>query len=314
VSKRILVLRPGAIGDSLVAMPALLALGDRFPGATIEVAGNGSALPLIVAAGAADRWLSFDDPRVMRLFLPTPPAPDDPFLAIDIGVAWARDRDGSLRAALERRGAAWIVVAPSRPAADQPIHVARHLLKTLEPLDIDPDAELQLPAISVPAAAQLAAHKELLAAGLDGRPFVAVHAGSGSAAKNWPAERFAWVVRALDERYGLASVALGGPADADALVGLRGQSGDGSTVLVDRPLLVVAAILQQARAFLGNDSGLSHLAGLLGVPTLALFGPTDPVHWSPLGPRVRVLRSEPLAALPPEGVLSELVSSIGTAD
>jgi ADP-heptose:LPS heptosyltransferase len=77
---------------------------------------------------------------------------------------------------------------------------------------------------------------------------------------------------------------------------------------------VVAAILQQARAFLGNDSGLSHLAGLLGVPTLALFGPTDPVHWSPLGPRVRVLRSEPLAALPPEGVLSELVSSIGTAD
>jgi heptosyltransferase-3 len=306
-----MVLRPGAIGDTLVALPALLALRERFPGALIEAAGNAMALPVIQAAGGADRWVSFDDPRVTRLFMSAAPAPDDMFLNLDIAVAWGRDTDGTLRAALERRGAARIVVAPSRPSADQPIHVARYLLQTLEPLGVDPAAELKLPEIHLPSYTEVAARAEVGAAGLDSRPFVAVHAGSGSAAKNWPAERYSWIVETLAERHGLASVILGGPADSDVLVVLRDQPNRLPTVLVDRPLLVVAAVLRQAQAFLGNDSGLSHLAGLLGVPTLALFGPTDPNQWAPLGPRVRVLRSQPLADLPPERVLVELTSVLG---
>jgi ADP-heptose:LPS heptosyltransferase len=77
-------------------------------------------------------------------------------------------------------------------------------------------------------------------------------------------------------------------------------------LLLDRPLVVVAAILRRARAFLGNDSGISHLAGMLGLPTLALFGPTDPALWAPLGPRVRVLRSESLTDLGVNRVAGEL--------
>ena len=48
-------------------------------------------------------------------------------------------------------------------------------------------------------------------------------------------------------------------------------------------------ILARCRAFVGNDSGVSHLAAALGVPTVALFGPTRPEHWAPRGERVRVL-------------------------
>jgi heptosyltransferase III len=81
-------------------------------------------------------------------------------------------------------------------------------------------------------------------------------------------------------------------------------------VFDERPLLFVAAILRRACAFLGNDSGLSHLAGMLGVPTLVLFGPSDPTHWLPLGPRVRHLTSEPLATLPEAHVLVELLDLI----
>jgi ADP-heptose:LPS heptosyltransferase len=82
------------------------------------------------------------------------------------------------------------------------------------------------------------------------------------------------------------------------------------TVLAHRPLTVVAAVLQQARAFLGNDSGLAHLAGQLGLPTLALFGPMDPAVWSPLGPRVRTLRAEPLADLAVESVQTALLAAL----
>ncbi len=52
-----------------------------------------------------------------------------------------------------------------------------------------------------------------------------------------------------------------------------------------------------AARFVGNDSGPGHLAGIVGIPTLSLFGPTDPARWRPLGPAVTILRRNPLAAL-----------------
>jgi ADP-heptose:LPS heptosyltransferase len=55
------------------------------------------------------------------------------------------------------------------------------------------------------------------------------------------------------------------------------------------PLTDLAALLCRCHAFLGNDSGVSHLAGMMGIPTVAVFGPTDPAVWAPLGPNVRTL-------------------------
>ena len=312
--RRVLVLRPGAIGDTLVALPALLALRRRFPSAQIEAVGNAIALPVAEASGLIDRWLPFDDGRVTRLFMPSDPPPDDPFLGIDVAVAWGRDADGTLERALARRGAATVIVAPSRPDPTEPEHIARHLLRMLAPLGIESSGEsVELPEIRVPGEADTRALAELATAGLSGRPFVAIHPGSGSAAKNWPAEQYALLVDRLQAEYGLASVVLGGPADAEALVVLHDQPGQPPAAeLVERPLLMVAALLRRAAAFLGNDSGLSHLAGLLGVPTLVLFGPSDPTVWAPLGPRVRVLRSASLAGLPAETVLDELTLLLDT--
>jgi heptosyltransferase-3 len=58
------------------------------------------------------------------------------------------------------------------------------------------------------------------------------------------------------------------------------------------PLEELAARLAGCHAYLGNDSGVSHLAGLCGARTVVLFGPTSPVVWSPLGPRVRTMTFE----------------------
>jgi heptosyltransferase-3 len=312
VARRVLVLRPGAIGDTLVTLPALLALRRRFPEASIEAIGNATALPVAQASGLIDRWLPFDDGRVTRLFMPAEPPPDDHFLGTDVAVAWGRDADGTLARALASRGASPVIVAPSRPDPNQPEHVARHLLRSLAPLGIQarPD-NIELPELRVPGEADTRALAELAAAGLGGRPYVAIHPGSGSVAKNWPAEQYAEVVDRLQREHGLASVILGGPADADTLVMVHDRTDQPPSAVVERPLLVVAALLRRAAAFLGNDSGLAHLAGLLGVPTLALFGPSDPTLWAPLGPRVRVLRSASLAALPTDTVLSALTSLLG---
>ncbi len=308
MSARILVLRPGAIGDTLVTVPALHTLRRRFPSARIEIAGNPVVLPLLASSDLVDRCIAFDDPRVTRLFVPSGPAPDDAFLGIDVAVAWCADPEGVLARALRARGASRVVVTSSRPPLDRSVHVARYLLECLGPLGVEQAGPLDLPPIRTSTGGERQAREEILALGLEGRPFVAIHPGSGSPAKNWPAERYAAIVDAMEEDHGLPSLVFGGPADAEVLKRLSATVRHPPRMLLDRPLAVVAALLRRARAFLGNDSGLAHLAGLLGVPSLALFGPTDPVHWSPLGPHVRVLRSELLADLSPDRVLAELVS------
>jgi ADP-heptose:LPS heptosyltransferase len=60
----------------------------------------------------------------------------------------------------------------------------------------------------------------------------------------------------------------------------------------DLPARVLGAVLAHAGLYVGNDSGVSHLAAAWGAPVLALFGPTDPAQWAPVGPRVKVLRAK----------------------
>jgi ADP-heptose:LPS heptosyltransferase len=121
--------------------------------------------------------------------------------------------------------------------------------------------------------------------------FVAVHPGSGSPTKNWPPERFATVATRLAAGHPWLLVL--GPAEAQI------SDLEGSVVARNWPVRTLGAALSRAGLFLGNDSGASHLAAASGAPTLALFGPTDPALWAPVGPSVATLRA-------PRGALSDL--------
>lgn len=70
----------------------------------------------------------------------------------------------------------------------------------------------------------------------------------------------------------------------------------------------VSRLLQGCRGYVGNDSGITHLAAYLGCPTVALFGPTDPHVWGPVGLRVRVLRKTPFGDITPEEVHTSIIS------
>ena len=126
-----------------------------------------------------------------------------------------------------------------------------------------------------------------LAAGLPSG-FIAIHPGSGSPRKNWPSSRFAELLRRLAP--GEPWLLIEGPADADAAAPLRRLGG--AVVHRDLPPRILAALLGRAGVYVGNDSGISHLAAAVGIPTIALFGPTDPEVWSPVGPQVTAIRSQ----------------------
>jgi heptosyltransferase-3 len=160
-----------------------------------------------------------------------------------------------------------LLVAPSRPPVDRPQHVAEYLLQTLAPLGIE--LEFDTRPLGVPAIES----DEIL-----------VHPGSGSAAKNWPATHFAETIRALDGPVRL----IVGEADATAASNVEAALGHRLPRLENAPLDLLAQRLAGCRGYLGNDSGVSHLAGLCGARTVVLFGLTSPHLWRPLGPRVQV--------------------------
>ncbi len=114
--------------------------------------------------------------------------------------------------------------------------------------------------------------------------FLAVHPGSGSAAKNWPFDRFVQSARLLSA--GRPWLLVLGPAESHVV--------PAADAVVARavPLRRLGAVLARAGLLLGNDSGVSHLAAACGTRTLALFGPTDPTQWAPVGRAVLTLRAE----------------------
>jgi len=109
--------------------------------------------------------------------------------------------------------------------------------------------------------------------------FAAIHPFSGSAKKNWPLENY----RALAETIGMPVKWCAGPEESLA-----------DAVRID-DLYQLGCWLAAARVYIGNDSGVSHLAAAVGTPVVAIFLSTDPRIWAPRGPQVRVLENPSLS-------------------
>jgi heptosyltransferase-2/heptosyltransferase-3 len=141
-------------------------------------------------------------------------------------------------------------------------------------------------------------------------PAVAIHPGSGGAAKCWPLENYLDLADRIRGR-GLAVVFILGPVEQDlwAEDGRIEQLADWP-VITDASISVLAGLLAQAAGFVGNDSGPAHLAGAAGTPTLALFGPTNPTQFAPLGPRVVTLVDAGLSAIEPRVAFDTLMGMI----
>lgn len=122
-----------------------------------------------------------------------------------------------------------------------------------------------------------------------GLPLVVIHPGSGSKLKCSRPEILASVSDRLHQA-GIQRLLLEGPADGETVESVVGLMLTEPVVIRGEELATVAGILAQASVYVGHDSGVTHLASLLGVPTVALFGPTDPARWGPRGGHVTVLR------------------------
>ena len=182
---------------------------------------------------------------------------------------------------------AFSLVMPSEPIPTVP--AVEHNLAPLRAIGITTD---NTSTVVVPALEETALARRILA-DLNLSPgFWALHPGAGKKQNIWPAERFAEVAGRAAAA-GHQVLILHGPADSGPLARLT-ELLEGTTVSVAPacPVGVGAALLQLADRFLCNDTGVMHMAGALRVPTVALFGPTDPALWQPPAREVVVVKSD----------------------
>jgi heptosyltransferase-2 len=281
----LIVRLPNWLGDTVMAVPALRALRERFPGARILLAGPWATT--LTGQGLADTLVTY--PRAWGGRLRT----------ADAVRAFRGDTavllPNSLEAALAARywgarhvvgfatgGRRWLL-SDAVAVPDPRRHQVDEYLQLAAVLDARTDEVT--PRLAPPAEDSDAwqGGRALVRDAAAGRePVVGMHLGAAfGAAKLWPLARVAEFCRLVDAEGGRV-VLLGAPADTAAADEVRRAAPAASLAGRDTPALM-PAILAALSALVSGDTGVGHLAAALGTPTVTLFGPTDPALTAPRG-------------------------------
>lgn len=255
-----LAVHTGALGDFLLACPAIAALAEDGP---VELCGNPERHALAVAAGIAQRAHPLDALSLHEVLADAARVPGrlQHFAqGFDRAVVWMRDPDERIASALRHAGIAQVHCHPGLPHDDWPAHTADYYLHTI---GRPPVETYRLPLAPLP-----------------GRDVV-LAPGSGSPAKNWPLPNFLALAEDLHAR-GRRITWLTGPAEE----GIALPPGD--TVLSSPELVILGRELAATKLYVGNDSGPTHLASLVGCPAVAIFGARGLRRWYPIGIQTRM--------------------------
>ena len=280
---RLLIIRPAALGDTLMLMPSLHALRHKVE--TTLVArrpGIDFLAPYVhqVMDYEAQGWHALfmdQEEAVFSLALPS----------ADVAVLFHGDPDGSISARLPAfLPGAGVRVFPGFPTADGETHVAHYLAGCLEASGCPIKAE---------QAFEEALRFALLKRGALGRRRgrVVFHPGSGGRRKNHPPQFWLDFIHLFTRSSSFPVTLLLGPAEEGLLSFFHDGLHQGGTELLFCPSKgTLMSLLTQSRLYAGHDSGITHLAAMLGAPTLAFFKSTSVIQWRPLGPKVRIIQGE----------------------
>lgn len=280
--------RTGALGDSILLLPTVRLARRNFPAARITVVASHWMKSLLRLWPDPPGYVSFDSAGLSSLFLRNSTFSAPEWLnTADLVVIYSSRENTPLIDNLRQTSPGAVMTARTDPPSG--MHAARHFASAITGR-VPRVEELPLPNLRAFGEHRQSAKNWLNAHGIDAdQSFAVIHPGSGSPRKCWPSENFAAIVNRLTVR-GLPVVLLEGPADAssvaDTLTALPGPLQP--PIARGRELGTVAGLLRRCALYLGNDSGISHLAAAVGAPSVVVFGRTDPGIWHPIGERVQV--------------------------
>jgi heptosyltransferase III len=301
-----LILHQGALGDFILALPSLEILRKTFPRARAVFMGYPRILELVEKRFYAEEVLSIDQ-KGMASFFVREGTLDPPltkfFSTFDLIAVFGKDGEGNLIRNLKRVNTGQILHINPFPRWDERIHLTNHLLKELSRYRFSTPGGF--PRLYLNEADRMWGKAYWIERGVtpeERGEMIIIHPGSGSKKKVWPLDRFLNLTEFLKRYLGSKILVVLGPAEgAEVRKAFEAENSPVLFLAKGLPLVRLASVMDGCRCFIGNDSGISHLAAALRVPTIAIFGPTDPMVWAPRGERaVVVRRGLPCSPCPPE--------------
>jgi heptosyltransferase I len=296
---KILLVRLGALGDIVHALPVAAALRRRFPHAQIDWLVDVRHAALLDLVPVLDRRIAVDSRSLGSLLAVVRRLRTEGYTAsVDLqglvkSAALARlcgasRVAGFTRPHLREQSASFFYTQRVEPPAGG--HVIDKNLSLLAALSIQvgqasrlPDDQRRLFPLAVPESTAVGeVRAEVARAGHRG--YALINPGAAWPNKQWPPERFGGVARAAASVHGLLPVVLWGPGE-EALAQLVVDASSGVAVLAPPTKVAdIVALAHRARLMVSGDTGPLHLAGAVGTPLVAIFGPTDPVRNGPWHP------------------------------
>jgi len=304
--QRAVILQPGALGDCLLTLPLVKFMKETLDLGGVDVIGHTDYVGILPERTCVDGIRSIDSAQLHRLFIePTKfdLADRDPLIHVFADYSWIisflsepnSDFEQNLIFTANCSHSAEVVSVALKPPTDRRQHVAEFYMEqfarqTALPLEQARLDEKDL-LLKVTEGDRDRGVDLLEQAGIDvSKRLIVIHPGSGAPRKCWHLDNFLSVAkewRAQD----IEVLFLLGPAEVERLGSAEKMYLVGAAKCVAHlSLAQVVGLLSCADAFLGNDSGVTHLAAGIGLRTVALFGPTDPAVYRPLGPAVTVIQ------------------------
>lgn len=304
-AQRGVILQPGAIGDCILTLPLAEFMRGSLGLGGIDILGHTEYIGILPGRTRIDGIRSIDSTDLHQLFADRKIfdlADGDPLINLFADYAWIvtflgepdSDFEQNLIYTANCSHSAAVITLSMKPPGGYGQHITEfYRQQFIEQSGLSfEDTPAQPRSILIrPTKADSALGRELLKEiDIDfSKKLVVIHPGSGGGNKCWHLDNFLAVAAALRSR-GTEVVFLLGPAEL-ARFGTASIRDIESTAkcLTDLSLTQVLGILSRADGFVGNDSGITHLAAATGVRTLAVFGPTDPAIYRPIGPAVTIL-------------------------
>lgn len=317
----VFVWHPGSLGDVLLALPAIRALRTAYPRHDLLLAAQGEIGTVLRACAEIDGVFSIGGQGLADLCggsAAVRGALGEALGRCEVAVCWLADHDDRVRRALDGLRIPLVVVRSPHASGVQAVHQSERFLETLGPLGAAVPVAWE-PLGLPPQAAEEGRRRLRSSRPAEGGPRVVIHPGSGSPHKCCAATLQAERITRL-RGGGLSPVLLVGPADGEVSARVLDLVPVPVPALRGLDLAQAAGVLAAADLYIGHDSGITHLAAAVGVPTVALFGPTPAARWAPRGqavaaltgppcrcdgwPAIRACLDKPCLMIPVESVLS----------
>ena len=288
---RAVVFHQGALGDFLMAACAVEELAEAFGGARVDFWSKPEHVSLLDGKSFVGKCHSLDGALIACLLqdsLWQRAALPDFLLKANQVFIFGQSGSRVMAERLSRRLSANVSWIQSFPAANDPgTHVSHFLRRQLNDLGW-PIAGKPLH-LSAPVSEKQAAMDLLRSLGIFSQP-IFIHPGSGGRGKVWPLSNWHGLLDWIRNKSSFQALLSIGPADEymDEFSGAMREAG--VPIVSGLSPVRLAALLSLCGIYIGSDSGVSHLAAAVGIPAIAVFGPTDPRVWAPQGMNAVVVR------------------------